>query len=216
VANVGDTHYLLGSVLGPHPYPLMVREFQSVIGREPGRSASSRWAACRTAWWRAWRGSNALGIFDAFIDDAGVRLVGVEAGGESMAPDGTPHVLPEARPASCKARGLRPAGRRGEHRAHAFGFGRLDYAALVPSTHGSAPPAGPPMSTCLMRRPRGVPDPCPHRGDHSGPESAHAVAYLSRLGALAAGSLVLVNLSGRGDKDVQSVEHLLTSARRPR
>src|SRR6202163_1924743 len=85
VTNVGDTYYLLGSVLGPHPYPLMVREFQAVIGRE-ARSQIVELAgrlpdaivACVGG------GSNAIGIFDAFIDDRDVRLIGVEAGGESI------------------------------------------------------------------------------------------------------------------------------------
>src|ERR671910_390862 len=87
VTNVGDTYYLLGSVLGPHPYPLMVREFQSVIGREArpqilglaGRLPDAV-VACVGG------GSNAIGIFDAFIEDRDVRLVGVEAGGERIAP----------------------------------------------------------------------------------------------------------------------------------
>src|SRR5438552_15175784 len=85
VTNVGDTYYLLGSVLGPHPYPLMVREFQSVIGRE-ARSQIVELAgrlpdaivACVGG------GSNAMGMFDAFIDDREVRLIGVEAGGEQI------------------------------------------------------------------------------------------------------------------------------------
>ena len=87
VANVGDTYYLLGSVLGPHPYPLMVREFQSVIGNEARQQmlmAAGRLpdvvVACVGG------GSNAMGIFDAFIDDEGVRLVGVEAGGDGITP----------------------------------------------------------------------------------------------------------------------------------
>ena len=86
VTNVSDSYYLLGSVLGPHPYPLMVREFQSVIGREAreqfqqlnGRLPDAV-VACVGG------GSNALGIFDAFIADTSVRLIGVEAGGESLA-----------------------------------------------------------------------------------------------------------------------------------
>src|SRR5882672_11857585 len=83
VTNVTDTYYLLGSVLGPHPYPLMVREFQSVIGREAraqivdlaGRLPDAI-VACVGG------GSNAIGIFDAFMNDKAVRLIGVEAGGE--------------------------------------------------------------------------------------------------------------------------------------
>ena len=85
VTNVTDTYYLLGSVLGPHPYPLMVREFQSVIGREAraqileqsGRLPDAI-VACVGG------GSNAMGIFDAFVDDAGSGLIGVEAGGEAI------------------------------------------------------------------------------------------------------------------------------------
>src|SRR5207342_1521076 len=87
VTNVRDTYYLLGSVLGPHPYPLMVREFQSVIGREARAQSLERIGrlpdaivACVGG------GSNAMGIFDAFVGDAGVRLIGVEAGGEGIVP----------------------------------------------------------------------------------------------------------------------------------
>src|SRR5580765_4624253 len=87
VTNVGNTYYLLGSVLGPHPYPLMVREFQSVIGREARVQVVEQTGklpraivACIGG------GSNAMGIFDGFIDDADVRLIGVEAGGEALTP----------------------------------------------------------------------------------------------------------------------------------
>jgi tryptophan synthase beta chain len=87
VSNVETTYYLLGSVLGPHPYPLMVREFQSVIGQEAraqiltlaGR-APDVVVACVGG------GSNSMGIFDAFVDDKSVRLVGVEAGGRGIRP----------------------------------------------------------------------------------------------------------------------------------
>ncbi|MEE3202592.1 MAG: tryptophan synthase subunit beta, partial [Acidobacteriota bacterium] len=85
VTNVSDTYYLLGSVLGPHPYPLMVREFQSVIGVEARAQFDELVGgvpdvvvACVGG------GSNALGIFDGFVDDESVRLVGVEAGGETL------------------------------------------------------------------------------------------------------------------------------------
>src|ERR1700687_415993 len=86
VTNVGDTYYLLGSVLGPHPYPLMVLEFQSVIGREARMQSRGLAGALPNAIVACvGGGSNALGIFDAFIDDREVRLVGVEAGGECIA-----------------------------------------------------------------------------------------------------------------------------------
>jgi tryptophan synthase beta chain len=87
VANVGDTYYLLGSALGPHPYPLMVREFQSVIGAEARRQALAavgRLPDVVVA--SVGGGSNAIGIFDAFLDDPSVRLVGVEAGGTGLEP----------------------------------------------------------------------------------------------------------------------------------
>src|SRR5216117_2684494 len=87
VTNVHDTYYLLGSALGPHPYPLMVREFQSVIGREAHAQILEQAGrlpdvvvACVGG------GSNAIGIFDGFLDDTSVRLIGVEAGGEQIAP----------------------------------------------------------------------------------------------------------------------------------
>src|SRR5690349_20108195 len=87
VTNVTDTYYLLGSVLGPHPYPLMVREFQAVIGREARAQMLEQAGrlphiviACVGG------GSNAIGIFDGFLDDRDVRLIGVEAGGERIAP----------------------------------------------------------------------------------------------------------------------------------
>src|SRR5204863_10114778 len=83
------TYYLLGSVLGPHPYPLMVREFQSVIGREARAQCLEQLGrlpdavvACVGG------GSNALGIVDAFVNDSGVRLIGVEAGGRRITPGG--------------------------------------------------------------------------------------------------------------------------------
>src|SRR5881396_734810 len=85
VTNVADTYYLLGSVLGPHPYPLMVREFQSVIGREARAQILDQTGRLPTAIVACvGGGSNAIGIFDAFIEDRDVRLIGVEAGGEQI------------------------------------------------------------------------------------------------------------------------------------
>src|SRR5580765_8653130 len=88
VANVSDTYYLLGSVLGPHPYPLMVREFQAIIGREARAQILTQADRLPTAIVASvGGGSNAMGIFDAFVADRGVRLVGVEAGGEGIVPE---------------------------------------------------------------------------------------------------------------------------------
>ena len=85
VANVADSYYLLGSVLGPHPYPLMVREFQSVIGQEARRQSIEATGGLPDAIVACvGGGSNAMGIFDAFIDDRAVKLIGVEAGGRGI------------------------------------------------------------------------------------------------------------------------------------
>ena len=85
VTNVGDTYYIIGSVVGPHPYPMMVRDFQSVIGKEARRQVLEKCGrlpdyvvACVGG------GSNAMGIFDAFIDDKDVKLIGVEAAGKGL------------------------------------------------------------------------------------------------------------------------------------
>ena len=126
VARPDDTHYLLGSALGPHPYPLMVREFQSVIGREARRQILEQAGrlphaviACVGG------GSNAIGIFDAFIDDRDVRLIGVEAGGEAIRPGR--HAARFAGGAAGVLQGtrtfvLQDATR--QHRADAFGLSR--------------------------------------------------------------------------------------------
>ena len=126
VTNVASTYYLLGSALGPHPYPLMVREFQSVIGREARAQMLEQVGrlpdivvACVGG------GSNAIGIFDGFIEDRGVRLIGVEAGGERIAPGR--HAARFAGGATGVLHGtrtLRAAGRGGQHRADPLDFGR--------------------------------------------------------------------------------------------
>jgi len=102
VTNVESTHYILGSAAGPHPYPMMVRDFQSVIGRETRAQCLDKWGgkpdivlACVGG------GSNAMGIFNEFVDDEDIRLIGVEAGGEGVETNkhaatltkGTPGVL---------------------------------------------------------------------------------------------------------------------------
>jgi tryptophan synthase beta chain len=213
VTNVDDTYYVLGSVLGPHPYPLMVREFQSVIGREAraqilqlaGRLPDAV-IACVGG------GSNALGIFDAFIDDASVRLIGVEAGGEAIAPGrhaarfagGSAGVLQGTRtfilqdmngniePTHSISAGLDYAGVGPEH-AWLRGMGRTAYE------HASDEEALKAFET--LARLEGI---------LPALESAHAIAYARRyVEHLSADHIVLVNLSGRGDKDVTSVEKAL-------
>jgi tryptophan synthase beta chain len=213
VANVHDTYYLLGSALGPHPYPLMVREFQSVIGREARQQILERIGrlpdivvACVGG------GSNAIGIFDGFLDDPGVRLIGVEAGGERIAPGR--HAARFAGGSTGVLQGTRTFVLQDEagniELTHSISAG-LDYAAVGPEhawlreigrteyayvTDGDAL-AG---FKALARL----------EGILPALESAHAVAYAQRLAAdVSDGTVILVNLSGRGDKDVQSVVEAL-------
>ena len=209
VANVGDTYYLLGSALGPHPYPLMVREFQSVIGREARAQILEQAGrlpdvvvACVGG------GSNAIGIFDAFLEDKPVRLIGVEAGGEKIAPGR--HAARFAGGSTGVLQGTRTFVLQDEagniELTHSISAG-LDYAAVGPEhawlrelgrteyAHISDAEALDGFKT--LARLEGI---------LPALESSHAIAYTTQLiPTLKPGSIVLVNLSGRGDKDVQSV-----------
>jgi tryptophan synthase beta chain len=220
VTNVGDTYYLLGSVLGPHPYPLMVREFQSVIGLEAraqivelaGRLPTAI-VACVGG------GSNAMGIFDAFIGDDDVRLVGVEAGGEAISSGR--HAARFAGGSEGVLQGTRTFVLQDENGnielTHSISAG-LDYAAVGPEhawlrgigraeyAHVSDAEALDAFQT--LARLEGI---------LPALESAHAIAYARKLAPeLGASAVLLINLSGRGDKDVHTVETALASAAEPR
>ena len=213
VANVDTTYYSLGSALGPHPYPLMVREFQSIIGQEAradileqaGRLPDIA-VACVGG------GSNAMGLFDAFIDDRRVRLVGVEAGGRAIAPGehaarfagGTPGVLHGTRslllqddsgnilPTHSVSAGLDYPSIGPEH-AWLASTGRTEYAWVGDDAALEG-------FSWLAR----------HEGILPALESSHAVAWVQQqLPELASGTVVLVNLSGRGDKDVETVRAIV-------
>ena len=213
VATVEDTYYLLGSVLGPHPYPLMVREFQSVIGREAraqllasaGRLPDAV-VACVGG------GSNAMGIFDAFIDDAGVRLIGVEAGGEAITPGR--HAARFAGGSVGILQGTRTWVLQDAHGnielTHSISAG-LDYAAIGPEhawlqAQGRTEYAHASDTDALeafqqVARAEGI---------LPALESSHGVAHALRVAAaLPEDAIVVVNLSGRGDKDLQSVARAL-------
>src|SRR5947199_4558288 len=208
VTNVGDTYYLLGSVLGPHPYPLMVREFQSIIGREAraqivelaGRLPDAI-VACVGG------GSNAMGIFDAFVDDRDVRLVGVEAGGERIVrgrhaarfAGGSTGVLQGTRtfvlqdedgniePTHSISAGLDYAAVGPEH-AWLRAIGRAEYAYVTDDEAVEA-------FQTLARL----------EGILPALESAHAVAYARTVARdVGADGIVLGNFPGRGAKDVQT------------
>ena len=218
VTHVGDTYYLLGSVLGPHPYPLMVREFQSVIGREArtqildlaGRPPDAI-VACVGG------GSNAMGIFDAFVDNHDVRLIGVEAGGEAIVRGR--HAARFAGGSAGILQGTRTYVLQDDdgniELTHSISAG-LDYAAVGPEhawlrsvgrteyAHVSDADALAAFQT--LARLEGI---------LPALESAHAIAYAQTLAReLGPSRILLVNLSGRGDKDVNTVESLLNAQHR--
>lgn len=209
VATVEDTHYCIGSVVGPHPFPTMVRDFQSVIGRETRRQCLARFGrlpdiivACVGG------GSNAMGIFHDFIDDA-VRLVGVEAGGNGVDTNqhsatinlGSPGVLHGARSLLLQdaggqvcsthsiSAGLDYPGVGPEH-AHLAEIRRVDYVS-----------ASDDESLAAFKRLSLT------EGIIPALESAHAVAHAIALAPrMRADEMIVVNLSGRGDKDLGIVE----------
>jgi tryptophan synthase beta chain len=210
VARPEDTHYLLGSALGPHPYPLMVREFQSVIGREAKAQCLEQIGrlpdaviACVGG------GSNAIGIFDAFIEDPSVRLIGVEAGGEAIVSGR--HAARFAGGSAGVLQGTRTfvlqdhAGN--IERTHSVSAG-LDYAAVGPEhawLHERGRAEYEYVSDDealegfqLLARTEGI---------LPALESSHAIAYVAKIAkSFGRDAVLLVNLSGRGDKDVQTVE----------
>ena len=208
VANVTDTAYILGSALGPHPYPLMVRDFQSVIGKEAKaqiRRITGRLPQCLVAC--VGGGSNAMGLFHPFVNDP-VRFVGVEAAGHGLASGhhsatlvaGTVGVLHGAfsyllqdpwgniQEAHSLAPGLDYPGVGPEH-SYFKDTGRAEYVAVsdVEALDGFH----------LLSRTEGI---------LPALESAHAVAQGMKLArAAAAGAIIIINISGRGDKDIFTV-----------
>jgi tryptophan synthase beta chain len=205
VTNVAGTYYLLGSALGTHPYPLMVRNFQSVIGEEAraqileaeGRLPNAIFACVGG-------GSNAIGIFYRFIEDAGVRLIGVEAGGRSAAlgdhaarfSGGSPGVLQGAYSY------LLQDGDGQVALTHSVSAG-LDYALVGPehawlhdqgrAEYTSVSDAGALDAARILSQTEGL---------IPALESSHAVAEAIHRAPQAKGEIFLVNLSGRGDKDI--------------
>lgn len=211
VTNVSDTYYLLGSVLGPHPYPLMVREFQSVIGVEArGQFDDLVGGAPDVVVACVGGGSNALGIFDGFVDDESVRLVGVEAGGETLAIGR--HAARFATGTTGVLQGTRSYVLQDDdgniELTHSVSAG-LDYAAVGPEhawlrdlkrteyTHVTDAEALDAFR--LLSRTEGI---------LPALESSHAVAYACQLaGTLGGDAKILVNLSGRGDKDIETISN---------
>jgi tryptophan synthase beta chain len=205
VTNVADTFYLLGSALGPHPYPMMVRDFQKVIGEEARRQileAEGRLPDAVLAC--VGGGSNAIGIFHAFIPDESVALVGIEAGGKG----------PTLGEHAARFNGGSPGVLHGSHSyllqdedgqialTHSVSAG-LDYAMIGPehawlhdrhrAEYVSADDAGALAAARLL---------CRLEGLIPALESAHAIAEVIRRAPAAKDKIFIVNLSGRGDKDI--------------
>ncbi len=210
VTNVRSTYYMLGSVLGPHPYPEMVRNFHTVIGTEVRQQIMDQEGrlpdlliACVGG------GSNSIGLFFPFLEDRGVRMVGVEAGGRS----------PELGHHAARFAGGRPGVLHGT-----FSYILQDGAGQVVPTHSVAAgldyPAIGPEHAALYESGRiayssiddGLALEAFHRlsrleGIIPALESSHALAYLDKA-EIGSGDVVVVNLSGRGDKDVTEVARL--------
>jgi tryptophan synthase beta chain len=216
VANVDESYYLIGSVVGPHPYPTMVRDFQAIIGQEARRqivdmvgSLPDYVVACVGG------GSNAMGIFHPFIEDHSVQLVGVEAGGRGATVGenaaslvyGVEGVLHGAKTYVLQDEFGQIAG------THSVSAG-LDYPGVGPehshlkrtgrATYVSVDDADALQAFAETSRSEGI---------IPALESAHAIAYACRLAEGAAqGCSVLINLSGRGDKDVNQVQAIMDRA----
>jgi tryptophan synthase beta chain len=219
VTNVRTTHYLLGSVLGAHPYPTMVRDFQSVIGREARaqilaaeRRLPTHLFACVGG------GSNSIGLFHEFLSDAEVKMIGIEAGGRG--PGLGEHA---ARLAAHQGfTGARPGVLQGTYTyvlqtedgqistTHSISAG-LDYPAIGPehawladqgrAEYAAVSDAAALDAARLLARTEGI---------IPALESAHAIAGLvERLPRLSKDDLVILNLSGRGDKDMDTYSRLL-------
>lgn len=209
VTNVRTTHYVLGTVFGAHPYPMMVREFQSVIGREAHRqilAAEKRLPTLLVAC--VGGGSNAMGLFAPFLRDRGVAMVGVEAGGRGIRPGQHAARFAAGRPGVLQgARTLVLQDRHGQILpTHSVSAG-LDYAAVGPEhvlLHelGRARYTWVSDSTAI----RGFETLARLEGILPALESAHAIGWLlTRRAKLRRSDVVIVNLSGRGDKDVQQL-----------
>jgi tryptophan synthase beta chain len=208
VANVDDTHYLLGTVAGPHPFPTMVRDFHSVIGLEARQQMIDEFgflpdalAACVGG------GSNAIGLFHAFLDDADVAIYGFEAAGEGMGTDRHAATLNYGRPGVLHgAKSYMLQDEDGQTlESHSISAG-LDYPGVGPehawlkdigrANYWGISDAEAMDALRLLSRTEGI---------IPAIETSHALAGALKLGkTLKPGSSILVNLSGRGDKDMET------------
>ncbi|MBI4283335.1 MAG: tryptophan synthase subunit beta [Chloroflexi bacterium] len=213
VTNAGDTYYLLGSAVGPHPYPMMVRDFQSIIGKEPRQqilAQAGRLPDCIIAC--VGGGSNAIGIFHPFLEDKGVRLIGVEAAGRGLETGEHAASLVAGRVGvlhGTKSYLLQDSY--GQIReTHSISAG-LDYPGVGPE-HSYLKDSGRATYVAVNDKEalEGFQLLCRSEGITPALESAHAVFYATRIaGSLAKKQIIVVNLSGRGDKDMSIVAEAL-------
>ena len=215
VTNVDTTHYIIGSVVGPAPYPRMVRELQSVIGREAREQMLTRVGRLPSAVVACvGGGSNAMGVFSGFVADPGVRLIGVEAAGEGLDTERHSASLSRGRPGVLHgALSYLLQDENGQvHPAHSISAG-LDYPGVGPehsflhdskrAEYVAVTDAEALEAFSVLSRLEGV---------MPALETSHAVAWLIRTaGTWARDDAVLLCVSGRGDKDVAQVRAMLAS-----
>ncbi|HYP04050.1 MAG TPA: tryptophan synthase subunit beta, partial [Cyanobium sp.] len=209
VTNVETTHYILGSVAGPHPYPMLIRDFHAVIGEEAKRQCAEAFGrlpdvliACVGG------GSNAMGLFHPFVEDTSVRLIGVEAAGEGVASGRHAATITEGRVGVLHgAMSLLLQDSEGQvQEAHSISAG-LDYPGVGPehawlhdtgrARYVAVTDAEAVEAFVTLSRQEGI---------IPALESAHAVAYaIKTVPAMAKEKIVIINLSGRGDKDAETI-----------
>ncbi len=213
VTNVETTHYILGSVAGPHPYPMMVRDFHHVIGLETREQCLEKWGglpdillACVGG------GSNAMGLFYEFLKDSSVRIIGVEAAGESIISGKHAATLTKGRPGVLHgAMSYLLQDEEGQVvEAHSISAG-LDYPGVGPE-HSYLKDAGRAeyYSITDVEAIEALQRLSELEGIIPALETSHAIAYLDILCPQLTGSpRIVINCSGRGDKDVQTVANYL-------
>ncbi|PSO58779.1 MAG: tryptophan synthase subunit beta [Cyanobacteria bacterium SW_8_48_13] len=208
VTNVENTHYILGSVAGPHPYPMLVRDFHAVIGEETRTQAQQKWGglpdiimACVGG------GSNAMGIFHEFVDEPSVRLIGVEAGGEGI--DSPKHAATLTGGQVGILHGAMSYLLQDEEgqivEAHSISAG-LDYPGVGPEHSYLKESQRAEYYNVTDEQALAAFERCSRlEGIIPALETAHAIAYLETLCPQLTGSpRIVINCSGRGDKDVQT------------
>lgn len=213
VTNVETTHYILGSVAGPHPYPMMVRDFHAIIGEETRAQCLEKWGglpdillACVGG------GSNAMGLFSEFVKDSSVRIIGVEAAGEGVATGHHAATLTHGQPGVLHgAMSYLLQDQEGQvQEAHSISAG-LDYPGVGPE-HSYMKDQG--RAEYYSVTDQEAVDAFQRLSELEGIipalETSHAIAYLETLCPTLEGSpRIVLNCSGRGDKDVQTVAKYL-------